>query len=141
MAIYQAPRRRWRLALVMAIVGGLIGLLVGVALRPDPDPIDTIRTLDAQVSEAAAALDVLVIHREADTGSTSDPRVAEDAVRRTRARIDEIRDEIAALDPDALRDVDRHLSRLDELVSDRDDPEAIADEAEELADLLRGIIG
>ena len=141
MAIYQAPRRRWRFALAMAIVGGLIGLLAGVALRPDPDPIDTLRTLDAQLSEAAAALDVLVIHREADTGSTSDPRVAEDAVRRTRARIDEIRDEIAVVDPDALRAVDSHLSRLDELVGGRDDPEAIADEAEELADLLRGIIG
>ena len=141
MAIYQAPRRRWRLALATGIVGGLIGLGAGVALRSEPDPTETIRTLDGRLSDAAAALDVLVIHREADTRSTADPQVAEDAVRRTRARVDALRPEIAVLDPDALRDVDRHLSRLDELVSDGADPAEIAEEAEELAELLRGIVG
>jgi hypothetical protein len=141
MAIYQAPRRRWRLALVTGIVGGLIGLGAGVALRPEPDPVQSIRTLDGELSDAASALDVLVIHREADTRSTADPQVAEDAVRRTRARIDRLRSEIRTLDPEALRGVDRHLSRLDELVDGGADPEEVAEEAEELAQLLREIIG
>jgi hypothetical protein len=141
MAIYQAPRRRWRLALVTGLVGALIGLGAGVALRTQPEPVQSIRTLDRELSDAASALDVLVIHREADTRSTADPQVAEDAVRRTRARVDRLRTEIRALDPDALRKVDRHLSRLDELVEGRADPEDIAGEAEELAQLLREIIG
>lgn len=141
MAIYQAPRRRWRLALVTGIVGGLVGLGIGLALRSAPEPIETIRTLNRQLSDAAAGLDVLVIHDEADTRSTADPQVARDAIRRVRARVDSLRPQIRALDPDALTDVDRHLSRLGELATGGSDPDEIAEEAEELAEILRGIVG
>lgn len=141
MAIYQAPRRRWRLALATGIVGALFGLGVGVAIRSDPDPVQTIQELDRRLSDAASALDVLVIHREADTRSTTDPQVAKDAIRRVRVRVEALRSEMRAVDPDGWRDVDRRLARLDELVREDADPGEIADEAEQLADQLRGFIG
>jgi hypothetical protein len=97
MAIYQAPRKRWRAALVAGAVGALIGLGIGLAVGGgDPDPLDALRKLDATLEEAAAPLEVLVIHGQEDTGSSTDARVVTDAVSRTTLRFDEVRDTVQA---------------------------------------------
>lgn len=141
MAIYQAPRKRWRLTLVAGIVGVLIGLIAGlVGGGGDSDPLAALRELDMKLEEAASPLDVLVIHGEADTGSAGDPRVVIDAVARTSQRFDEVRDSVVRINREAVVAFDGHVARLRKLAREDGDADAIADEAEELADLLRGIV-
>jgi hypothetical protein len=141
MAIYQAPRKRWRLAVVSGVIGVLAGLMVGFAFSGSgPDPLAAIRELDRQLEEAAAPLDVLVIHSEAETSSAADARVVTDALARTQQRFAEVRDVVEAIDPDAIEDFERHTEELRELAQDGADADAIAAEAEELAQLLRGIV-
>jgi hypothetical protein len=142
MAIYQAPRKRWRIALLFSVLGLLGGLVIGLVIAGgDPDPVDSVRTLDRQLDETAASLDVLVIHGEVETTSADDPRVASDALRRVKQRFAELRPAVQALDPDDVEDVDEQIASLEELIRDRADADEIADSARELADLLRSIIG
>ena len=141
MAIYQAPRKRWRLGLVCAVIGALAGVALGFALGGEnDDPRAAMRMLDAKLEDAAAPLDVLVIHGRADTGSSTDTRVVIDAVARTTERFDEVRDIVRTINPDAVEDFDDHTAKLRELARERGDAEEIADEADELADLLRDIV-
>ncbi len=141
MAIYQAPRKRWRLTLFSALIGALVGLGIGlIASGGDADPTDVLKQLDAELEEAAAPLDVLVIHGEADTGSSTDARVVTDALARTTQRFDEVRAAVRIFNSGAVEDFDRHVARLEELVRDEAGAAEIAEGAEALAALLRGIV-
>jgi hypothetical protein len=140
MAIYQAPKRRWRLAVASGVIGLLVGLLIGVVTGGgDDDPLAALRRLDAQLDEAAAPLDVLSIHGRSGTGST-DERVVDDAVRRTQQRFDDVRPAVRAIDPDVAKEFDDRVAELRRLAREHADPDDIARAAEELADLLRSVI-
>jgi hypothetical protein len=141
MAIYQAPRKRWRLALALAVVGAVAGLLIGLALGGggNDDPLASLRILDTKLEEAAAPLDVLALHGQAGTGAT-DERIVTDALARTTARFDEVRAAVRAIDPEAEAEFDEYVDAISTLADDDADPEEIADEADELADLLRDLI-
>ena len=141
MAIYQAPRKRWRLGVGAGVIGVLIGLVAGLVVGGGSnDPLASLRDLDTKLEDAASPLDVLVIHGEADTGSAGNPRVVTDAVARTKQRFDEVRDAVSAINADAVEEFDEHVAALEELAREDGDSDDIADEAEELAELLRGII-
>jgi hypothetical protein len=140
-AIYQAPRKRWRIALAAGLAGVVAGLGLGLAIGGgDADPIDVLRTLDAQLEDAAAPLDVLAIHGEVDAPSSKDARVATDALRLVRRRFEPVRPAVRMIDRDAEREVDEHLATLQQLVRERADPTDVARQADALADLLRGIV-
>jgi hypothetical protein len=141
MAIYQAPRKRWRLAVITGVLGALAGLGIGLALGGgSDDPLAAMRQLDMQLEEAAAPLDVLVIHGQEDTGSSDDARVVTDALARTVQRFDEVRPVVRTIDAGAVEDFDDYVDRLRELAQERANPDEIAAEADGLADLLRGIV-
>jgi hypothetical protein len=141
MAIYQAPRKRWRLAVACAVIGALVGLGVGIAGGGgSDDPLAAIRQLDTQLEEAAAPLDVLVIHGQADTGSSGDARIVTDALARTEQRFGQVRDLVATINADAVEAFDDHVDALRKLAADGANADEIASAADELADLLRGIV-
>ena len=142
MAIYQAPRKRWRLAVITGAIGAVVGLLVGLTLSGGggDDPMKAIRALDASLDEAAAPLDVLVIHGEADTGSADNARVVLDAVTRTESRFDVVRDGVRAIDPTAIDEFERRVAKLRDLADERADADEIAEEASSLAAFLRDLV-
>ena len=141
MAIYQAPKKRWRLTLASGVVGAIAGLLIGLALgRGGTDQLTALRDLDTMLEDAASPLDVLAIHGEEDTGSSADARVVTDAVARTTQRFDQVRDVVVRINAQAVSDFDGHVARLRKLARDGADPDEIAEEAEDLADLLRDIV-
>lgn len=140
MAIYQAPRKRWRLALGAGVIGVLVGLGLSLVFAGDDDPLSALRDLDAALEEAASPLEVLAIHGQEGTESANDPRVVTDAVARTEQRFEDLREVVRAFDDDAVDDVDGYITTLRELARERADGDDIAEEARELADLLRGIV-
>jgi len=142
MAIYQAPRKRWRTAVATGIVGGLIGFGIGMVVdNRSTDTATVLRTIDRQLDRAAAPLDVLVIHRDVHTTSANDPRVARDALRRARDAFDALRPSVHALDPAAERRVDDGLDRLQELVDAHATTAKIAEQARLVASTMRSIVG
>jgi uncharacterized NAD-dependent epimerase/dehydratase family protein len=141
MAIYQAPRKRWRTAVATGVVGAVIGFGIGfVVHHGSTDTVTTLRKLDQRLDEAAAPLDVLVIHGDVNTSSAKDPRVARDALRRARAAFDGLRPDVHVLDPSAERRVNDGLDRLQQLIDGHASTAKIAAQARVVASAMRAIL-
>lgn len=141
MAIYQAPRRRWRLVLGSGVVGILVGIGLGLVVAGGPtDARTTLRELDGKLEAAAAPLDVLAIHGEQETGSARDARVITDALTRTARRFDEVRATVRMINGPAVSRFDDQVAELRRLARSKAGTRRVAAAAEKLADLLRNIV-
>ena len=141
MAIYRPPRQRWPQVAGALVVGILIGVVIGWALRGEGgDPAEAVATVRSGMAEAAGLLEVAGIeYSEAVDGATvveTELSGAQDAVARSRELYDEVSEALALMDPEAADQVE---AAYDETVALMD---ATADAAEVMAALedLRALL-
>jgi hypothetical protein len=148
MAIYRPPKPRWR----TAVLGGAAGMVLGVALGAfllggdEPDPIGALRAVRADLSGAAAVLEVFEIEyresvREGRVVSEAEHRGARDVLARSRARYREARPALAVVNPRTAADLDQAYGRLDALVARPAPAEEVSAAARTLRSLLEGALG
>jgi hypothetical protein len=147
LAIYKPPASRWRTALAAAAAGLVAGFGAGALLTGGgADPVATLREVRRELSGAASVLEVLVVeYRESVRGgevrSRTEYQGSIEALERSRERFAGVRAAVRAIDPRAARQADERYAELDRLIARRADPSEVARRAEELAELLAGIVG
>ena len=143
MAIYQAPRRRWRLAIATAVLGALVGFGIGaVVMHHDPSPKVAIAQLDHDLDDIAALVGVVEVeYADARSGTASELRGARDALARARERYRPLSEAVAALAPSAARAISSRFAELDRLMAARRSAAFVGGRARSLAVKLRAVVG
>lgn len=147
MAIYRPQRPRWILPTVTAVAGLLVGLLVGWGLlRPEPDPAEALQTVRTEVVGAAGSLEVFAIeYAEAvENAQVVAPRELEGAraaLASSRERYEAVAGAVTVIAPDAAAAITQTYDELERLSEQRAPEEDVAALADELDELLKGVIG
>jgi hypothetical protein len=145
-AIYRPKQRRWSVAAGFGAVGLVVGFLVGVALRPEPDPVEALGEIQDALRGAAGSLEVLEVEYaesvvEGDIVSTPEYEGARAALASSRERYAEVREAVASVAPDTVGQVDRAYDELENLVDQRAPSEEVAALAGQLSDMLTEALG
>ena len=141
MAIDPSRRRRWMPAAVSGLVGLLVGLLVGYALRSGPDPAGAIEETRTALLGAAATLEIVgVEYAESVEGGRivagSEHEAALDALASSRERYAEAAGVVAVVSPASARAIEDGYERLERMIRDLADEEDVRTAAESLGDTL-----
>jgi multidrug resistance efflux pump len=148
MAIYRPRRRAWRLGVASAVLGALVGLILGWAIwgRAERDPTEALANVRTSLTSAAGTLEVVEVeYRESvedgDVVSTPEYEGARDALARSQERYLEVAGAVRTLDPDAAREIEDLYAELERLVGQLAPEDEVSQRVGELADLLVGVIG
>lgn len=145
MAIYRPQRRRWVLAAIAAAAGLLVGLLLGYALRGDPDPLDAIEETRTTLLSAAATLEIVgVEYAEAVEGeeivAPPEYEAALAALASSRERYREVAGVVEVLNPAAVTAAEDGYRELERMIRDRENEGLVRAATEDLGDTLAAAI-
>ena len=144
MAIYRPPKSRWPLAIVVGVVGLLIGLGSGLALcSREPAPAEVAGDLRADLAAAAGSLEVAEVEY---TESISDGEITKQAefdgaisaIESSEARYREVAPLIASLIPSRGDEIDALYEECARAMRDHADPGEVTECLDGLRDLLKG---
>lgn len=143
MAIYRPPKPRWPLATAMGVVGILTGALIGFVVGgQDPDPVEAAEKTRSTLASAAGTLEVVAIEYEESVDDGLVVREAEyrgalDALESSRQRFEESLPAIEVLAPDRGDELAARYEELEQLMSEKADPQRVESIAEDLAEMLK----
>lgn len=144
MAIYRPPKPRWRLALVSALGGLLVGLLAGLILGSDePDPTTAAHEIRSTLAAAAGSLEVAAIEYEesvADGAVVREPEYegALGALESSRQRFSEVRAALVSLFPDQVEPIEDLYDAIERGMTAHVDAAEISADVDRLIALLEG---
>jgi hypothetical protein len=139
MAIYQAPRRRWRIALAFSLLGLIAGLIAGIAIGKSgrPSPQTVIAELDRELEGIAGVVGVVEVEYPQAGDEVGGAR---GALERAERRYVEVRTALRAIDRDGAGRIDAAFERLGSMISGREKAAAVVREARALGRLLRSAV-
>jgi hypothetical protein len=147
MAIYRPPKPRWPAVLIAAVMGLLIGVVIGWLAfgRTEPDPEESLDRMGVAFNDAATTLEIVAIEYSESVQGTevvnrSEYDGAVEALARSRARYQEFRAAIAMVDQQSTQHIDSAYEELDRLVGEPASPEVVETKTEELAVLLQTLV-
>ena len=143
MAIYRPPKARWPLAVATFVGGLLLGLLIAVLLRSDPDPAAVAGDVTTELAAAAGSLEVVLIEYEesvvdGEVQQDAEYRGALDALGSSRDRYESVSDAVAALAPDRADEIEGTYDEAESQMEDLVDATELESTLSALEDLLRG---
>ncbi|MDQ3987377.1 MAG: hypothetical protein M3280_12875 [Actinomycetota bacterium] len=144
MAIYRPPKPRWPAVLASITIGLAVGLVVGLVLGGgESDPAEAAREVQAELTAAAGAIDVLTVEYEESVSngevvSEAEYRGARDALASSRDRFEEVREALEILAPARVTEIDAAFAALEDSVGSQADPAEVDDQADALIELLQG---
>lgn len=144
MAIYRPPKPRWRLALLCALAGLAVGLVLGLVLAADDqDPTDAAHAIRAELVAAAGSLEVAAIEYEesvvdGDVVAEAEYEGAVGALASSRERFDEVRPALVSLLPAHVDPIDALYEEIEQSMTARVDAAEVTDSIEQLIALLEG---
>jgi hypothetical protein len=148
MAIYRPPKSRWPTALLLALIGLILGVLIGWLAfgRTEPDPREALERMREGLGEAATTLEIVTIeYSESVDGDEVVNRTeyegAQDALARSRGSYQEFRAATAMVDEGATQEIEDAYDELEQLVDAPASPEEVEAKTDELEALLRDVIG
>lgn len=146
MAIYRPQRRRWTVLVAAAVLGLLIGLAIGWALRSDPDPVEAIADVRSSLVQAAGTLEVVEIEYDeavADGEVVARPELegARAALASSRERYREVGDAVAAISSETASAIGDGYEDLERSIADLAPPEEVAARSADLRERLLGALG
>lgn len=142
MAIYRPSKPRYRLVLIAAAIGLLVGIVTGLVLGNDePDPVESVREISVTLTEASSVLEIVEIEYEEALEDGTGEGDAEyegalDALARSRTSWTEVRPAVELLAPETASEVDALYGDLDQAMTDEALPEEINELTGELSELL-----
>ena len=144
MAIYKPPKARWPLAVVVGVVGLLLGLAIGFALgREDPDAAEGVRLVQQELTGAAAGLEVAGIEYEeaVEDGAVVNETEydgALDALASSRERFEGVGDALATLSPERAESIATAFDDAEVAMEEPVAEEEVQALLDELSELLKG---
>jgi hypothetical protein len=144
MAIYRAPRPRWRATLIGVVVALVVGIGIGFLLGgSEPDPEVAVQEMASELNRTSGTLEVVSIeYSEAveDGEVVSEPEYegARAAAIRARSSYDSVREPLALLVPGAVAELDAAfddlIAAIDEIAPEEDVTQAAEDTSRLLDD-------
>jgi hypothetical protein len=143
-AIYQAPRRRWRVALAAGLAGLIVGIGTGlvVAHHGQSTTAQVITTFDADLEDVAGVLGVLEVeYHDATQANASEMKGVTDALASARRRYAALRPAVRALDAATDRRIEDGFLRLGSLIEGHRPAQQVGAEVRSLARMLHDVVG
>lgn len=140
MAIYKPPKARWPLAVLVGVIGILVGIGIGFLLgSEDPDPSEGVRLVKQELIGAASGLEIAGIEYEEAVDETGVVKEAEyegslDALESSRTRFETVAEALATLAPAQADEIAAAYDEIEGAMRE----EAPVDEVLELLDELSG---
>ncbi len=142
MAIYRPRKSRWPLVVGVATLALIVGLVAGLlASRGDDTP--AAEDIRSALLAAAGSVEVASIeYEEAVAGgsitSETEYSGAQDALASGKTRYQEVREELRALAPERVEQIDTLFEEAEGLMSDAAEPTEVVPALEELEEALKG---
>lgn len=142
MAIYRPRKSRWPLVVGVATLALIVGLVAGLlANRGDDTP--AAEDIRSALVAAAGSVEVASIeYEEAIAGgsitSETEYSGAQDALASGKRRYQEVREELQALAPERVEQIDTLFEEAEGLMSDAAEPTEVVPALEELEEVLKG---
>jgi len=144
MAIYRPPKPRWPLALAAAVVGLVVGSLVGLmAGRTEPDPAASVGGIRSALLSAAGSLEVAAVeYRESvehgEVVEEAEYQGSLSALQSSRAKFDRVRSGLVSLFPAEAASMDELYARAQDLMESKAAADDVDTVLEELQARLKG---
>lgn len=141
MAIYRPSRPRWPVAAAATIVGGVVGLVIGLAMGGQTDPAVIAQEARTALISSAGTLEVVAIeYAEAveDGEIVARPEYdgSVDALASSRSTYEEYAPAVEVLSPDLAAGIEAGFEEIADLMAASAPEEEVARRLDELADLM-----
>lgn len=143
MAIYQAPRRRWRLAVITGVIGALVGFGIGaLVMHKAPSPTVALTQLDRELDDVAGLIGVVEVeYNDARSGTATELKGARDALDRAHQRWVQLRDAVRVIGQSDEAGIEAGFAGLDHAMATRRSVSTVTAKARSLARMIQSVVG